>query len=47
MVTRTLMTAEELAALPDDGFQYELVRGELRRMPPPKPEHEFVCMRRV
>ena len=45
MVMTRLMTAEELAALPDDGFQYELVRGELRRMPPPKPEHGFVCMR--
>jgi Uma2 family endonuclease len=45
MVTRTLMTAEELAALPDDGYQYELVRGELRRTPLPKPEHGFVCIR--
>jgi Uma2 family endonuclease len=39
MVATKLMTADELAALPDDGYQYELVRGELRRMPPPKPEH--------
>jgi Uma2 family endonuclease len=39
MVTTRLMTADELAALPDDGYEYELVRGELRRMPPPKPEH--------
>lgn len=45
MVTTKLMTAEELSALPDDGYQYELVRGELRRMPPPKPEHGFVCIR--
>jgi Uma2 family endonuclease len=45
MVATKLMTAEELSALPDDGYQYELVRGELRRMPPPKPEHGFVCMR--
>jgi Uma2 family endonuclease len=29
-----LMTAEELALLPDDGYQYELVRGVLRRMSP-------------
>lgn len=44
MVATKLMTAEELAALPDDGYQYELVRGELRRMPPPKPEHGQVCL---
>jgi Uma2 family endonuclease len=44
MVATMLMTAEELSALPDDGYQYELVRGELRRMPPPKPEHGFVCV---
>ena len=29
-----LMTAEELALLPEDGWRYELVRGELRRMSP-------------
>jgi Uma2 family endonuclease len=45
MVATKLMTAGELAALPDDGYQYELVRGELRRVPPPKPLHGFVCMR--
>lgn len=28
------MTAEELAALPDDGMRWELVRGELRKMTP-------------
>jgi Uma2 family endonuclease len=47
MVATKLMTAEELASLPDDGYQYELVRGELRRMPPPKPEHGFVCVRLI
>jgi Uma2 family endonuclease len=47
MVTTKLMTADELAALPDDGYQYELVRGELRRMPPPKPEHGLVCVRLI
>ena len=32
MATNTrLMTAEELLAMPDDGFRYELVRGELIR----------------
>ena len=29
------MTADELLAMPDDGFCYELVKGELIRMPPP------------
>lgn len=29
-----LMTAEELLAMPDDGFRYELVRGELVKMAP-------------
>ena len=34
MVTTTpLMTAEELLNMPDDGFRYELVRGELRKRP--------------
>ena len=28
-----LMTAEDLLQLPDDGFRYELVRGELHRWP--------------
>ena len=35
MVTTTRpVTAEELLRMPDDGFRYELVRGELRKMPP-------------
>ncbi len=29
-----LMTAEDLAKIPDDGYQYELVRGVLRKMSP-------------
>ncbi len=33
------MTAEELFNLPDDGWRYELVRGELRRMPPTGMQH--------
>ena len=39
VTTTKLMTAEELAALPDDGYQYELVRGVLVKMPPPGFEH--------
>jgi Uma2 family endonuclease len=34
-----LMTAEELERLPADGWRYELVRGELRKMPPVGFEH--------
>ena len=30
----TMMTADDLLAMPDDGFRYELVRGELRKMSP-------------
>src|SRR5947209_16332866 len=31
--TSSLMTAEELLALPDDGIDRELIRGELREYP--------------
>ena len=35
MVTTTQpMTAEALLDMPADGFRYELIRGELRKMPP-------------
>jgi Uma2 family endonuclease len=42
--TPTLATADELLMLPDDGFRYELVKGELRRMPPAGSEHGAVIM---
>lgn len=29
-----LMTAEDLLKMPDDGFRYELVRGEIKKMAP-------------
>ena len=29
-----LVTAEDLLGMPDDGYRYELVRGELRKMAP-------------
>lgn len=32
-------TASELYAMPDDGFRYELVKGELRKMSPSGSEH--------
>ena len=31
---QTYVTADELYAMPEDGFKYELVRGELVKMPP-------------
>jgi len=34
MTANVLVTAEELFSMPDDGFRYELVRGELRKMAP-------------
>ena len=42
--TRTLATADELFRLPDDGFRYELVKGEVRRMPPAGSEHGAVAV---
>lgn len=38
-MTAPMMTAEELVCIPDDGFRYELVRGELRKMAPAGNEH--------
>ena len=40
-MTTTLQrsTASELFEMPDDGFRYELVKGELRRMSPAGTEH--------
>ena len=39
---RRLMTAEELFNMPDDGYSYELVRGELRKMAPTGGEHGWI-----
>jgi len=39
-----LMTADELLAMPGDGYRYELVEGELRRMSPAGDEHGRVGM---
>lgn len=33
------ITAEDLLRMPDDGFRYELVRGELRKMAPAGHKH--------
>jgi Uma2 family endonuclease len=42
--THTLTTADELFVMPNDGFRYELVKGELRRMPPAGGEHGAVAV---
>jgi Uma2 family endonuclease len=42
--THTLATADELFVMPDDGFRHELVRGEIRRMPPAGSEHGAVAV---
>jgi Uma2 family endonuclease len=38
------MTADELFAMRDDGFRYELVKGELRRTPLAGAEHGMICV---
>ena len=42
--TSRLVTAHELLALPDDGYRYELVKGELIRMSLAGSEHGVVTM---
>lgn len=44
-VVRQQVTAEELLYMPDDGFRYELVRGELRKMTPAGNVHGRIAMR--
>ena len=39
------ITSEELLSRPEDGFRYELVRGELRKMPPAGSEHGYLALR--
>jgi Uma2 family endonuclease len=43
-VVRQQVTADELLHLPDDGFRYELVQGELRQMKPAGNVHGRVAM---
>jgi Uma2 family endonuclease len=43
MTVATLMTADELLMMPDDGQRHELVRGELRTMSPSGAEHGWVA----
>lgn len=40
-----VLTAAEFACRPDPGYPEELVRGEIVRMPPPRPRHGEVCFR--
>ena len=40
-----LMTADELLKLSDDGYRYELVKGELRKMAPAGSEHGVLTLR--
>ncbi len=44
-VVRQQVTAEELLHMPDDGFRYELVRGELRQMNPAGNVHGRIVVR--
>jgi Uma2 family endonuclease len=43
VTTGTLMTADDLFQLPDDGWRYELVHGELRKMSPSGARHGRVA----
>lgn len=45
MTTTAKVTAEELLHMPDDGFRYELVKGELIKMAPAGKEHGKLAMR--
>jgi Uma2 family endonuclease len=44
MATKTLMTVEDLAALPGGGERYELIDGEPRLRPMPNAEHGFLSL---
>jgi Uma2 family endonuclease len=39
------ITAEDLLRMPDDGFRYELVKGELKQMAPTGRRHGYLAMR--
>jgi len=40
-----LTTADELLVMPDDGYRYELIEGELIRMSPAGAQHGMVAVR--
>ncbi len=43
-VAQQLVTAEQLLQMPDDGYRYELVEGELRRMSPAGHQHGRIIL---
>jgi Uma2 family endonuclease len=45
VIERKKWTEAELQALPDDGFNYEIVDGELVMSPKNNPEHGHICAR--
>jgi Uma2 family endonuclease len=45
MTVTTLMTADELLRMPSDGYRYELVRGELRKMTAAGNRHSIIAGR--
>ena len=47
MTTRTLVTADELLRMPDDGRRYELIEGELIEMAPAGGRHGNIGVRIV
>ena len=47
MATRTLVTADELLRMPDDGRRYELIEGELIEMAPAGGRHGNIGVRIV
>jgi Uma2 family endonuclease len=42
--TIQLLTADDLLRMPDDGFRYELLRGELKKMAPASHQHGRVIV---
>jgi Uma2 family endonuclease len=44
-MTLQTFTAEELFKMPKDGFRYELVKGELRKMSPAGSEHGAIIVK--
>ena len=46
-MTAKLMTAEEFMRIPDDGYRYELIRGELKKMAAASFDHGVYASRIV